>query len=135
MKNNFFVFDTNVLVSANLFPRSIPAQALRKAQNLGFIIFSIDTFNEFSSVLQREKFNKYLPLADRKIILNTFVKYERIVFCENNINICSDPKDNMFLSLALECQADCIVSGDKHLLELHPFEHIPIVTPTDFLHL
>jgi hypothetical protein len=36
-------------------------------------------------------------------------------------------------SLALAIKADCIVTGDKDLLVLHPFREIPILTPADFL--
>jgi uncharacterized protein len=44
-----------------------------------------------------------------------------------------DISDNMFLELALSCHAACIISGDKHLLELHPFQNIPILNASDFL--
>jgi uncharacterized protein len=49
-----------------------------------------------------------------------------------NINICRDPKDNMFLSLAQEIAADYIVSGDRDLLVLNPFQKTQILTPADF---
>ena len=49
------------------------------------------------------------------------------------IFVCRDYKDNMFLSLAVSAQANCIVSGDKDLLTLHPFNEIPILTPAGFL--
>jgi uncharacterized protein len=44
-----------------------------------------------------------------------------------------DPKDNMYLELALAGGAACLVSGDRHLLALHPFRGIPILRPNDFL--
>ena len=47
---------------------------------------------------------------------------------------CRDPKDNQFLELAVNGQADFIVTGDEDLLVLHPFRAIPILTPRDFLH-
>jgi putative PIN family toxin of toxin-antitoxin system len=49
------------------------------------------------------------------------------------INICRDPKDNMFLELAIAADASCIISGDNHLLELHPFRDIPILTAAEFI--
>ncbi len=50
----------------------------------------------------------------------------------HDINICRDPKDNMYLELALSGKADYVVTGDKDLLVLHPFENIPILSATDF---
>jgi putative PIN family toxin of toxin-antitoxin system len=46
---------------------------------------------------------------------------------------CRDPKDDKFLELAISGQATCILSSDKDLLVLHPFQGIEIVTPADFL--
>jgi putative PIN family toxin of toxin-antitoxin system len=48
------------------------------------------------------------------------------------ITACRDPKDNMFLSLAVSASADAIISGDKDLLVLNPFKNIPILSPADF---
>jgi predicted nucleic acid-binding protein len=39
----------------------------------------------------------------------------------------------MFLALALDGQADMVVSGDHHLLDLKYFREIPIVTIRQFL--
>ena len=50
-----------------------------------------------------------------------------------NITACRDPKDDMFLSLAVTAGADCIISRDEDLLVLHPFENIPILTTADFM--
>lgn len=49
------------------------------------------------------------------------------------ITACRDPKDNKFLELAVAAKASCIITGDKDLLELHPFRGIPILTVNDFL--
>ena len=49
------------------------------------------------------------------------------------IEICRDPKDNKFLELAISGNATHIITGDKDLLDLHPFRDILIVTPSQFL--
>jgi putative PIN family toxin of toxin-antitoxin system len=46
---------------------------------------------------------------------------------------CVDPDDNRILEAAVEGRADCIVSGDKHLLRLKAFRGIKIMTANDFL--
>jgi len=45
----------------------------------------------------------------------------------------TDPKDEMFLSCAIEGDADLIVSGDRHLLGLGEFAGKAIVTARQFL--
>lgn len=45
----------------------------------------------------------------------------------------ADPSDDKFLVCAVEGKADCIVSGDRHLLRLGSFQGIPVVPPTTLL--
>ena len=44
-----------------------------------------------------------------------------------------DPKDDKFLEAAVNGRANVIVTGDKDLLDLHPYRGIAIVTPADYL--
>jgi predicted nucleic acid-binding protein len=56
-----------------------------------------------------------------------------LVTVTKSIRICRDPKDDKYLELALACNASAIITGDKDLLVLHPYENISILTPVDFL--
>jgi uncharacterized protein len=44
-----------------------------------------------------------------------------------------DPKDNHILAAALETSCEYVVSGDRHLLDIHDFQSIRIITPREFL--
>ena len=47
---------------------------------------------------------------------------------------CRDPEDDKYLALAFDGQADVIVSSDvRHLLSMHPWRGIPILSPANFL--
>ena len=52
---------------------------------------------------------------------------------QDSISVCQDPKDNMFLELAIYGGAKAIVSGDRDLLVLSPFNNIIIMTVKQFL--
>lgn len=57
-----------------------------------------------------------------------------MVFPKTNVTVVhSDPDDNAVLECALQAQADTIVTGDPHLLDLAEFGEIKIVTPAVFL--
>jgi len=56
---------------------------------------------------------------------------EQIVVTEHVV-ACRDPKDDKFLSLAVSGKADCIVAGDRHLLEMVTFNGIPVYRPAEF---
>jgi putative PIN family toxin of toxin-antitoxin system len=51
----------------------------------------------------------------------------------HTVKDCVDPKDNMILECALSGNADIILTGDDHLLRLHPWRGILILTPAQYL--
>lgn len=132
MKNRF-VFDTNSLISSVLSPHSTNADALKYALKIGEVILSNDTWKEFKEVIFRTKFDRYFTVEQRNEILAVLEK--KVVYFEtfSNFKACRDPKDDMFLHLAVDAKARCIVTGDPDLLALHPFEGISIITPGEFL--
>ncbi len=128
-----FIFDTNVIVSALLLKQSVARQAFDQARSTGDILLSVSTLEELSSVLQREKFSKYLSEEERLLFLTALVHEAVLVEITETVSECRDPKDNKFLEQAVSGQADCIVSGDEDLTSLHPFRHIPVLSPREFL--
>lgn len=54
---------------------------------------------------------------------------------EKIIVIVADPTDNKFLEAAAAGKVDCVVSGDRHLLEIGSFRNIPILKAADFIEL
>jgi putative PIN family toxin of toxin-antitoxin system len=128
-----YVFDTSVLVSAALFKESTPGQALRTAVGYGSILLSPTTAKELQEVLARPKFDSYVRLTTRKRFFAALVHRAVIVETVDSLHVCRDPRDDKFLELAVEGRASFIITGDRDLLVLNPFQGIPIVTPTDFL--
>ena len=133
MSLNRFVLDTNVLVSAALSPHSVSADALRKAHQLGILVYSGQTWAEFLEVLFRAKFDKYFSIETRQEIAVRFLQFFQFHQVNERIRACRVPKDDMFLELAIASGAACIVTGDSALLELHPFQNIPILSPSNFI--
>jgi uncharacterized protein len=127
------VFDTNVLVSALLFERSVPAQAMFAAMDAGEILLSETLVNEINEILQRKKFERYISAEQREEFLIALVQSAALIEIEETISACRDPKDNHILELAVSGGAQVIVTGDSDLLVLNPFQEIRIITPRDFL--
>ncbi len=134
MNERRFILDINVIISAVLRPSSKPDLAFRKAQDLGNVLMSPVTWLELENVLARPKFERYITLEERQeFLLNFSETVELIVDVTEVIDECRDPKDNKYLELAVSGQAECIVTGDKDLLVLHPFREIEILTVQEFL--
>ena len=128
-----YVLDTNVLVSALLFADSKPAQVFFQVLASATIITSFPALQELTAVLQRKKFDRYIPLADREAFITTFALTAEVVDITESIQACRDPKDDKFLEIAVNGTADCVITGDQDLLSLHPFRGIAILTPDTVL--
>ena len=88
---------------------------------------------ELADVLSRDKWDQYVSIKDRQEFIRRLLRVATMIPVLAEVADCRDPKDNQFLALAADAEADCIVSGDKDLLVLHPWRGIAIVTPADFL--
>ena len=130
----FFVFDTNALISTHLIEGSVSDKAYKHALKLGFIAISEEIMTEFIDVACRKKFDKYFGSEIARLSLAEKIEANAVLFTPNEkITDCIDPDDNMILELAIASQASCIITGDPHLLMLHPFRGIPILKANDFL--
>ena len=128
-----FVFDTNVVVSALLMKKSVARGALIKARVAGTILLSLDVIEELHDVLSRHAFDRYIDEEDRLKFLSLLIKEATLIEIDETIKECRDPKDDKFLELAINGNANIIVSGDKDLQVLHPFRNISILSPREFL--
>lgn len=129
------VIDTNILVSSILIESSLPDMAFKAARKNGKILLSDVTSQELQAVLNRPKFDRYISRDIRhQFLAKIKLESEQIVIFET-IQECRDPKDNKFLEVAVNGNANYIITGDRDLLELHPFRGIYILNPRQFLQL
>jgi putative PIN family toxin of toxin-antitoxin system len=126
------VFDNNVLVSAALLG-GVPRQAFEKLLDNGTVLISVPVLLELAEVFSRPKFDKYVTHDERMRFLVGFLKVAEMVEINETITICRDPKDDKLLELAISGNAGFMVTGDKDLLVLNPFQRIEIITPREFL--
>ncbi len=130
------VIDNNVIISAALIQKSMVHQAFAKAAKASDITLlrSESTLTELLRTIYKPKFDLYFkPPNSREELLVSFINGSLNVEIKHKVTVCRDSKDNKFLELSLSGQANCIITGDKDLLTLHPFENIPIISPSDFL--
>ena len=132
-----YVVDTNTLLSAVISPNgnSISAKAYHKVLENGVILASDETFAELVDVIFRKRFDKYISDETRFSFLSSFRKATIWVEITEPVFDCRDPKDNKFLSLAIQGEATFIISEDEDLLVLNPYHEIPILNSRQFLEL
>lgn len=128
------VIDTNLLISAMISPNSMIHEVLQKALREYVVYSSQKAINEFIEVATRDKFLRFFKeLKQRDDFINFVINSTIMIEPTYVVHDCRDPKDNIFLEIALTCHAIYLVSGDKDLLTLNPYQGIEIITASEFL--
>jgi len=126
------VIDTNVLVSALLFG-GVPGELIPYWQD-GRIrpLASKSMFDEYIRVLSYPKFQ--LTAKEIEFLLNREILpwFDVVLVKTGRTYIADDPDDDKFIWCALTGGADCIISGDVHLLHLKHCP-VPVLSPAEFL--
>ncbi len=126
------VVDTNVLISAFVFPGGSPEAVYRLALVGAFdLVTSPPLLLELGRILQ-QKFQWEPTMAEDAV--RQVARIGTIVEPATSVSdIEDDPADNRVLEAAAESDADAIVSGDRHLLDLGTWRGIPILPPALFI--
>ena len=129
-----WVLDTNVLVSALLFPAG-RLTWIRDSWRSGTVVplASRETTTELIRVLCHPRFG--LSPREREDLLADYLPHCESVTVSTPPPIpdCRDPFDRSFLESALAAHADALVTGDRGLLALARTFPIPTLTPTSAL--
>ncbi|TXT37834.1 MAG: putative toxin-antitoxin system toxin component PIN family [Comamonadaceae bacterium] len=127
------ILDTNIIISGILFKGKAIRSLLLLALNEYQLVFSQTTWDELATVMQRDGFEKNMPLGARLRVLAELASNVELVHSTSCVTDCRDPKDNKFLYLALDAKVTTIITGDSDLLVLHPYKGIAIYSPADFM--
>jgi putative PIN family toxin of toxin-antitoxin system len=131
------VLDTNVVVSAYLHPQHTIAQILEKWKENEFdLLISAPILAEYQNILQRPRIRIRHQLNDEQIaeVIESFKELAIWIEPAETLSVVeNDPDDNKFIECAVAGAAEYIVSGDPHLLTIHAYRGIYIVSPAQFL--
>jgi putative PIN family toxin of toxin-antitoxin system len=127
------LIDTNVLISAALFPQSTPAQAFWKANTYPFqAVICEQNLDEMKRIFTKKFPDKLQALES--FISNSLLSIEIVdtpeIPVEEERSI-RDMMDRPILRSAIVSGVDIILTGDKDFLE-SGIDHPRIMTPSDF---
>ena len=123
------VVDTNVYVSALVFG-GLPQAALTKALRQPYQLAVSDILKEeFTQTLSR----KFGWSAAKIETAQQYLWLDAVWYTPVLVRASRDPNDDHVLGCAIAAGAQVIVTGDKDLLDLHPFRNIDIVTSAQFV--
>ncbi len=129
------VIDTQLFLRAAINRKSLPAKLIFDLRASYRLIVSTAIVAEIEDVLNRPELRAKFPALTDDIIDEVLKRLE----AAENVNpadvpaVSRDPKDDIFLACAQASKADYLVSEDKDLLTLDPYESIRIINALDFL--
>jgi uncharacterized protein len=131
------VLDANQFASGLIKPNSNPGKILELLkENKIELILSPGIIKETKRILLYPKIQKYHQKTPEEIDIyfQDIIIFAWMVEGNEPVNVIEDdPTDNKYLASAIEGEADFIISGDHHLLDLGSYQQTKIVNATEFL--
>ena len=132
------IIDTNIFYSAIGFDGSLLELVILLYSSNNFQIY----FSEFtySELLEKMNSSRFYAVTKNRVPKEFVQNHVKLIKLNSHfvqptikIELARDLDDNMFLELALEADANYIISGDQDLLELREFEGTKIIKPREFI--
>jgi uncharacterized protein len=125
------VFDTNILVSALVFPGGRGDAAVQRIiEEQDELVLSKPILDELLGILARKFSRDAEELARVAVLLS---EVATIVSPRRRLRVVKDEPDNRVLECALTGRAQAIVTGDHALLALRNFRGVRLLSLRDYL--
>lgn len=125
------VFDTNILVSALVFPGGRGEAALaRVLEETDALLIAKAILDELLGVLARKFSRSAEELARTALFLSDIAVSVRP---RRRLRVVKDEPDNRILECAIAGRADAIVTGDRALLALRTYRDVRILSLREYL--
>jgi uncharacterized protein len=125
------LFDTNVYVAEALLGRGAERMIKATADANWRIFATLHILKELEKVLTEQlRFPRRVARLSQKRIQQ---RSTLVTVKSSKHTVVSDPKDNPILAAARACGAHYLVTNDRHLLDLDPYEGTRIVSMDEYL--
>lgn len=126
------MFDTNVLISAILFPGGSLSQLIETVAEDYTLVLSTYVVDELKSVVERKFPNKLKAIEKFLTVLSYEMEYSPDNYEGDSLFKIRDDKDYMVLYTAILADVDILITGDKDFKDIE-IERPEILTPKEFL--
>lgn len=130
------VLDTNVAVSGLLYTGN-PQLLLQQARRGSIQLFtSRALLLELCEVVERRKFARRIDLLQTTppaVVIAYLAIADIVLVDEAERVVARDRDDDEVIACAVAADADCIITGDHHLLEMSGYREIHIITVSEAL--
>ena len=127
------IVDTNIFISA-LLGGTVAQKLVEALTSSKFQLITSQTFlAELIETARDKELSALISEEDLTELIHLIVERGLFVKPTHPINSCRDPKDNFILEVAVTGRAHVILTHDKDLRVLDPFQNITITRPKEFL--
>jgi len=125
------IIDTNIWISFLIGKNLIGLQGYIDSQKI-LIVTCTEQIQELTEVFKKPKIKKYFTPKQIGEFFDLLDESSVNVVIKTQIDLCRDLKDNYLLSLAIDSNADFLITGDNDLLILSSIEKTKIIKFIDF---
>jgi len=119
------IVDTNIWISFLIGKNLKGLQEYIDSQSI-IIVTCNEQIQELTEVFKKEKIKKYFTFEQIGDFFELLDESSVNVVIKTKTDLCRDLKDNYLLSLAIDSNADFLISGDNDLLVLNKVESTKI---------
>lgn len=128
------VLDTNIIVSALIAKQGASAAIFEEIVTGKIENYTCkEIIEELKEVFERKEITKRTDNKARTFVLENYLENSVMIAKKTEIKLAEHESDNKFIETAVDADADYVVSGDHHLINLKKFMDIKIVKPKEFL--
>jgi putative PIN family toxin of toxin-antitoxin system len=125
------IIDSNIWISFLIGKSLTRLQYYIDSQSI-FIITCDEQIQELTTVFNHTRIQKYFTKDQIAEFFELLNETSQKVILKTKVELCRDLKDNYLLSLAIDSEADFLITGDNDLLVLTKVENASIVKFNDF---
>jgi len=130
-KSYSIIIDSNIWISFLIGKNLKGLQNHIDTQNLKIITCN-EQLIELSEVFKKPKLKKYFDKEQISDFFELLDESSKCIVISTKTDICRDPKDNYLVSLAIDSNANFLITGDKDLLELNTIGKTVVLKYSDF---
>jgi putative PIN family toxin of toxin-antitoxin system len=125
------IVDTNIWISFLIGKSLTGLQQYINSRSV-IIVTCSEQIQELADVFRKPKINKYFTPEQIAEFFELLEESSENVVLKTKIDLCRDLKDNYLLSLAIDSNADFLITGDSDLLVLNEIENTSMISFHDF---
>jgi putative PIN family toxin of toxin-antitoxin system len=125
------IVDTNIWISFLIGKSLTGLQQYINSRSV-IIVTCSEQIQELADVFRKPKINKYFTPEQIAEFFELLEESSENVVLKTKIDLCRDLKDNYLLSLAIDSNADFLITGDNDLLVLNEIENTSMISFHDF---